>query len=664
MIPTGSAPAASESGGPVAAVIELGDRRKTSGSSAPGPSMGWAAVLVAVVLAAAPLAVGYYNFSIWGPLALGAMVLLIVVSWSARQAITKRGLLAGAGIGTLLALSAASILWAQSKESAWTDTNRLALYAVIFVIGLLSIRDRRVARLIVMLLGLAALLTSVWFPLRFVFGGGTEAFLQHRLDSPIGYINGTAGLLVMGIWPWLALAETAARRVWRAAAFGAAALIAGTFILTESRAVIPATVLSTVLVLACAPGRTRRAVNLLVLAACVAPTLHWTLAVYTTGNLSDAPTQGLVRGAGIAILLAGILAAGCSLALAWVSERVPAGRRGPLAHRLGVAMLVITVLAIAGGGIAERHYISRQWHNFTSLHVSQAPSVRFTDASGFRYDLWRIAIKEFRQHPWGGVGAGNYDTEYYRLRKNPQYIVQPHSLELQMAAELGIGGVLALLLFVGVALGSGFARRGTLASEDLLIRIGALGIFAAWLADTSVDWLYDIPGLAGMAVLAAALLVVPSQSRVATVRRPRRAQVTLVIGLGVLALLAASVGRQYAASRYQASGTAEVRTHPAQALKTLRTADRLDPYSLQTLYELASAYARMDEYPQARDALLVAAEKEPGNYVPPALLGDLAMRRGDFAVAVTSYKRAAQLDPHDQQVQSSLQNAEAAAKRP
>ncbi len=48
----------------------------------------------------------------------------------------------------------------------------------------------------------------------------------------------------------------------------------------------------------------------------------------------------------------------------------------------------------------------------------------------------------------------------------------------------------------------------TLAGRDPGIRIAALGLFAAWLTATSFDWLYNIPGLAGMAMLAAAILLV------------------------------------------------------------------------------------------------------------------------------------------------------------
>jgi O-antigen ligase len=675
--PTETVSGAATPPGGWAKVVELGGRVNQSGPSTSRTAFGWIAVVVAAVLALSPLAIGYFDFGLWGLLALGAMVLLIIVAWAARPELNRRLLVAGGAILLLLALSAASMLWAQSKDSAWTDTNRLALYVVIFAIVVLSVRERRTARLIVLLLGAGALITSIWFPVSFLFGLNQGAFLTRRLNSPIGYINGTAGLLVMGIWPWLAYAETAARRELRAAAFGAATLIAGTFILTESRAVIPATVLSAVLVLACAPGRTRRAVNLLLLGICVAASLHWSLAVYTDGGAAatnNLPGTGVVRGAGVAILLAAALGTAAFFGLSIAVDRIAPARRAMLSRRLGLSMLVAVVVIVGGGVIAGRHDISRQWHNFTSLHAPAAASVRFVDASGFRYDLWRVAVKEFRDHPLGGLGAGNYDTDYYRLRKNPEYVVQPHSLELQMAAELGIGGLIALLVFCGAVLSAGFVRAGTLASEDLLIRIAALGVFAAWLIDTSVDWLYDIPGLAGMAFVAAALLVAPAVNRRSAEPGPatapaagppsrrRSGQAVRIVGLVVLALAAASVGRQYVANRYTASGAGNIAQNPRGAIGTLRKAARLNPYSMSTLYDISSAYAKLDDYQQARDALLVAQQTEPSNYVPPALLGDLAMRRGDYAVAVASYRRASQLDPNDSGVETSLQTAEQAAK--
>ena len=647
-------------------VIEL--RPQGSGGMLPaaGAPLGFAAMLVAAVLACSPLASGYFNFTSWAPLALGAVVILVVLGFAARPAFTRLGLTAAAGLACLLALSFASMLWAESRENAWTDSNRLAVYCVIFAIGLLAIRTQRSARAVMLILGAPALLSSVILALIFAGGGGAGAFLQGRLDSPIGYVNGTAGLLVMGLWPLVALAESDARRSVRALGLAGAAAIAATAVTTQSRAIVPALLLATVLVLAAAPQRTRRGINLLLIALSVGASLHWTLGVYS----STGPTQqnaipaDVLRSAGIAILLACALAFVLKLAASTIAARLPEARRELALRRLGQLLLAATLTGALVVIAAGHGTIARQWDDFTQLKAEQTVSNRFLSAGGFRYDLWRIAVDEFRAHPFGGVGAGSYDADYYRLRRNPQSVTQPHSLELQMAAELGIVGLLSLLVFCGAILAAGLTRRReTLAAGDRMIRVAALGMFTAWLGATSVDWLYDIPGLAGMAILAAAMLVVPAPSRERRAGgrgRSRGAQAALAVGLGILALIAAGIGRQYAAARYASSGDSEVVSSPARGIGTLETAESLDPYSLTTLYAIASAYARLDDYQAARDVLLRAERLEPDNYVPPALLGDLAFRRGDFGVALAAYEQAQRLDPREPALANSIVQTKAA----
>ena len=52
-----------------------------------------------------------------------------------------------------------------------------------------------------------------------------------------------------------------------------------------------------------------------------------------------------------------------------------------------------------------------------------------------------------------GVGAGNYPESYFRDRRTTEAIQNPHSLELQTLAELGVPGVMLLaLLFAGIGL--------------------------------------------------------------------------------------------------------------------------------------------------------------------------------------------------------------------
>jgi tetratricopeptide (TPR) repeat protein len=122
-------------------------------------------------------------------------------------------------------------------------------------------------------------------------------------------------------------------------------------------------------------------------------------------------------------------------------------------------------------------------------------------------------------------------------------------------------------------------------------------------------------------------------------------------------VLAASVGRQYAASRYSTAGTHEIARSTAKAVSTLRESIRLDPFSLTTRYALAAAYARENRYEQARAALLSAAAREPHAYTTPALLGDLASRHGDYRLAAAEYRRALALNPGDRSLRAAARVA-------
>ena len=697
----------------LAPVVELGTRAAGTPRRRRGRGPNLVALVVAAALACSPLAFGYYDFTSWAPLGVGAVVLLVMLAFGPAPVLTRYGRAAALGLGLLLVLSFASILWAESRDSAWTSANQIAVYAVVFTIGILAIRERTTARAAMFVLGLPALLSALVLAIEFIGGGGTGDFLQGRLDTPMGYINGTAGLFVMSIWPWFGLAETLSSRWLRAGAVGAAALIASTAVLTQSRAIVLATLAAIVLVLIAAPGRTRRGVNLLIVLASVAATAHWTLRVYSSTGPSQLldPSGTAIRDAGLALLGSALVGFALKALVSELHARLPAARRGGFTTQLGRVLLTLTVVAVVAGVVAEHGRLSTQWHDFTALKAEKSAGNRFLAiGGGYRYDLWRISLDEFAGAPLGGVGAGNYADQYYERRHQLEDVTVPHSLELQMLAELGIGGAIGLLLLAGAVLGAGLSsRRATLAGSDPALKIAALGMFAAWLAATSVDWLYDIPGLACMAMLAAAVLVVPAGPQgsgdadaapgelrdtaaavaelrdpaavaelrdaaavaeprnpaagpLAPGRRGRRAQVTLVATLGLLALAAASLGRQYVAVLYSDSGKGLVAKQPVKALQTLRTAEQLDPWSLQTQYAVASAYARLNDYQAARAALLHAAQLEPANYVPPALLGDIATRAGEPAAALAAYRRALRLDPLEPSLRQAVDSARATAK--
>jgi O-antigen ligase len=628
-------------------------------------------LVVAGTLAASPLAFGYYSLTIWAPLGIGSIVLLVALVCATPPRLGGVARVAVAGGSLLLVLSFVSLLWAQSTDSAWSSANLMAVYAVVFAIGLTAIRDRVTAWMVILILGAPALVSALVLSGEFLTGDGGGAFRDGRLNAPMGYTNATAALLVMGIWPWLALAESARRPLGRAAAVSAAALIASTALLTQTRAVLLAAGIAIVIGLVVDPQRRRRAGNVLIVLIAVIAGSPWTLAVYSSTGPShlSTPRSHVLVATGLALigtsLLAGLIGRGAPVI--W-RDLAPRWRRS-LAWRLSSGLVVVVAIAAGATGLVLRSQIAAQWHDFTTNTDEPSTSDRFLAlGGGYRDDIWRIAVEEFLDEPLGGVGAGNYADQEYRRRSRLVHVSTPHSLELQMLAELGFGGAIGLTLFVAAIFAAALIGRRSREPSDTgpALRFAAIGMFAAWLAGTSVDWLYNFPGLTGSALLAAAVLVVPApfnSPAVTTGARPRgsaRGRVMLTFSVGALAVVAASLGRQYIAVLYSDSGQALTPRHPVRALRELRIADSLDPWSMQIHYAEAAAYARLDDYTDARDALLHAQRLEPDNYVPPALLGDLAIRAGLPRVALTEYRLALRLDPLEPALRAAVRREERA----
>lgn len=625
------------------------------------PALAVVAVLQAVLFAGSPLLAGLYGFAAWGALSLVLLLVLVAVLLSAPIGLPREAGVALGGLVGLVAWSALSMTWAESADRAWTEVNRFALYATVLATVVLTVRTVRSARLVAAALAATVGLLVAGLSAHLALTGGTAFFVDHRLSEPLGYANGLAGFLVIGLWALLAGVEPrghlAARGgpltlVVRAGALALAVLAIDLLVLTQSRAIVPALVASAVVVFAVVPGRCGRGWALVAVAGGVAPALPGLLEVYAT-RLSGqgalpAPemVQGAMTTAWLAALAVGVLwAVACAAA-----PRLPQRLAGLSARGL---VAVALLLAIAALGAVDRplERAHSEVQDFTTLRFDDKRDSRFASAGGNRYDLWRIALGQAADHPVRGVGAGGYASTYYLERRSPDDDVrQPHSLGLQVLAELGVIGALALLAFLGAVLWAGTrARPGAIATHDRFVRVAALGGFTAWLAHTSVDWLHNLPGVTGMALIGAGLLLArtpPAQAAPGSgATRRRRSAAGLAIIVVVIA--AASTGRQLGALHEREAAAGLLARDPAAALARADSAVALSPGALENHYVRAAAQARLGQYTATRTTLLHAARLEPHNHVPWALLGDLATRRGDRRLALSSYRHAHALNPRD-----------------
>ena len=323
------------------------------------------------------------------------------------------------------------------------------------------------------------------------------------------------------------------------------------------------------------------------------------------------------------------------------------------------------MLAYSGGQAAAAiGRVREQARSFKNLGVDSTPGSRsrFTSGGGNRYDYWRVAAGQFESEPLKGLGAGNYDRTYFLERATPEDIRQPHSLGLQTLAELGLVGGAALLAFIG-AIVAGFvgkARRARTSPSDLGLAVGGGGMFLVWLVHTSVDWLHLIPGVTGIALCGAAVLVAPwTRSRAPEGARSRLRLATIVV-CGLVVLFGATlVGRAALADKYRADAQDSVAEDPRRALEQAEDSLALNDESLPAYYAKAAALARLNDYRGARAALGEATRREPHDWVTWGLLGDIAVRRGDLAQARRDYGQASELNPRDTGLQALAKNPRA-----
>ncbi len=626
----------------------------------------WVSAIVLTVLglgaSLSPFAAGYYDSAVWVPVGLGLVTLVAagVIARPPRLGLGAAVALVGLAFGFWQLLSSA---WAESVQQAILEGNRTLVLAAVVGLGLVTIRSERYAALLVGVLaaGMAAVAGAV--ALRMLSGDPGDLFLGGRLNQPLGYINAQATVFAVGLW--LSFAAVERRRALLAGPGAAlATLFACLVLLSQSRGAAIAVLASVVVALLVVPGRVRRAYALLFVGAGVAFAAGSLLAVYDAvgGGLPvGPPAQDAVRTA---------LLASCLVGVAWgaltaVHGAVLRSGRGSEVRRAGAAVLAVAgaVAVLAGavnvGLIADR--VDEQYQAFVRLSepagsiVPTGTSSRLVSGTGNRYDYWHVAWDAFKDAPLRGVGAGGYDRPYFAERTTTEDVRQPHSIELQALSETGLVGAGLLLIFLlGIALGA--RRTARAAREDDLARatsVAAVGGLTVWLAHTSVDWMHLLPGVTAVALLLATILLrardePPSAPADRTRHMARGRQVAVAGGLALALVLAgASLSRQGLSEHFQDRARSALPEDPATAITEADRSLRLDREAVPTYYVKAAAQARFGRGAEAERTLLQAAAKEPSDFVTWALLGDLAVRRGQIARAAAYYERGVKLNPRD-----------------
>ena len=545
------------------------------------------------------------------------------------------GRVASAGFAGLVAWTGLTIAWSVAGDHSWSALNKSIAYAGFFVVGLAlcslgTSTTRTVSSLLAAVVGAAL----VWALIGKAIPSLEPSDLLGigRLQSPVGYANGLALLadaaLALGLW--LAAGRHVRVRLGGTLLVYLAVLVV---LLTSSRAGAIGALLALGLWLWLGRGGLPGALTAVgagVPAALVAGWAFTRPALVDTGVVhSGRVHDGAVFGV---LALLGVGAA--VVATRWL-PRLASGRERITTRLLaGLAVLAI----VAGVGlVAGTHRFSGGECVNTASHVGSL-------CANNRLHWWGEALRIFADHPAGGSGAGTFEIARTQVRRNADFVSEPHSVPLQVLAGTGIVGGALLALVVG-GIGVGIVRSlRRLEGEERAAAVALTALPVVYVAHALVDFDLDFLALTGPALLAVGVLIGAGQPL-------RRGGGGIVprIALAAIALAAVvSFGSPWLALRKLDSATRALGSGQlAAAASDADSARSLNPLLPDPLYTLGQAAARAGDLTTARARFRQATRLQPENTSTWYHLGQFEFYGSkDLCAAYTAFNHAYTLDPN------------------
>ena len=537
-----------------------------------------------------------------------------------------------------------SLAWADARGDAWDGANRTLLYLTVFV--LFAALPWKPVEAAIFLAGFA-LATAVAGASALIqaIDGSDPAAFGGRLAGPVGYENASAALFLAAFWPAVLLASRRATP-WpaRGILLAATGVLLDLCIMAQSRGSLIAGTAALVLALALTRERARLLLTLTALAIVTSGALPALLAVFEADVAQD--SDALVP-AGVAIALSAVVLLAAGFASGYLDRRFTGNRRRTGLPVRWVVAAAAGTLAIAGLAVAVASPDADRRLTLDSRFTSGLDSGR--------YDFWRVAARQFARQPLHGAGADNFAHDYARERRRAEEPLYPHSIVLRTFGQTGI---------VGGALLSGFLAMACLAVRrpgrgHEPVAIAALVSAVAWLAHASVDWLWELPGLAAPAMACLGLIAglsMRAESSSEPAPPPRRLARVVAIAVAVTATL--SFALPALAAREIERAVRRWDADPAAALRGLDRARRLNPLSDRADLISGALALEAGNRRQARTSFRRAFGRDPQNWYPEVQLGLLDLGEGRRDAALARLSNARRMNPLEPAISSALRAAQ------
>lgn len=303
----------------------------------------------------------------------------------------------------------------------------------------------------------------------------------------------------------------------------------------------------------------------------------------------------------------------CTTIIAFLGLVVAQSRGALLAFLIAVGFVgfcrygkssLILLLVLVIGGVALPNPMKQR-----ILEVSAHDPYAYT-----RLEIWQSSLHRIAAHPWG-VGAGMFKYSSFEHRFPIENAIvrygkraeSAHNEYLQMAVELGVGGVAIFLLGIGVwGWEARTAWTSTLSHQERGVIVGLSGGVLAILVHATVDSVFHEPALVFLLVLSGSLVLVLkriNESRPVPTwsapfpYHPFRVMVVLVV-LVVLAFLSIQPAAAWFA--FERGNWAAQNGQNVSARERYQLAVLIDPGT--TAYRDAVALADMRQFRESGDS--------------------------------------------------------------
>ncbi|MEP7334203.1 MAG: O-antigen ligase family protein [Actinomycetota bacterium] len=583
----------------------------------------------------------------WIPYALLLSMAVACLAVLVDLTVTRLAAIALGGFVGLAGWQAASAAWSPFPGAARDEALLTLAYALAFAAGALGVRSHRGRIAATALVAAVAAALAVGTAIRLGLSGDPEGlfFGGRRLGSPIDYPNAQAAAFLVGFWPAAVLAAQRSLPVIARglAAGGAASMVAG-WLMTQSRGASIAFAASALVVFVVSPTRLRLLPP--VLLATVPALLSYRVLTepFRADEEAAAEAMGSAGDRALAVAVA-VVVAGCLYAL--LDRRLQVGRRGRIAATAVVGAAIAAALVVGAVELGPRlgdpaAFVQDQWAAWKHPPEREGSSYLLTVGSG-RYDVWRVALEEGREHPVAGLGARGFVSAYLVEGRTGDTPHRAHSVWLDALAETGVVG-LALLLIALVPPVVAALRR----ARTELVAVGTLGTTAYWMVHAGGDWIWTVPAVTlPFAALLGTSVAAPNRPRAAT-----RASLGPLVAVGVLLLAGIVLAPPWLSARLTTSAAG---ASPDAAEARLRWAERLDPLAVSPLVMRARLAA-----PEAAPALFEeAVAREPRSAPLHYLAGRAYLRVGRTDEALAHLVTASELAPNDRPIRQALRAARA-----